>query len=211
MFYPYTYASYTWVYTSPRRKVIFKTCQITAVQSRNVAHLSFWEEMDSIRETQPFFFLFRRKLCACSYWPLSSVIFLIWVLAVSACIELGKGVATPHQQRTCPDFPWGLFRGCCEESKKEAEKWSCPKVLVIISVPPRATCLPTTKLYFLQMNLFSRLCTPTHTGHTEIGLGALVWQPQPVWVPWCDSRNRASQYQIEAASWQRRADRMRAE
>ena len=32
-----------------------------------------------------------------------------------------------------------------------------------------------------------------------------------VWVPWCDSRNRASQYQIEAASWQRRADRMRAE
>ena len=32
-----------------------------------------------------------------------------------------------------------------------------------------------------------------------------------VWVPWCDSRNRASRYQIEAASWQRRADRMRAE
>ena len=32
-----------------------------------------------------------------------------------------------------------------------------------------------------------------------------------VWVPWCDSRNRASQYQIEAASWQRRADGMRAE
>ena len=32
-----------------------------------------------------------------------------------------------------------------------------------------------------------------------------------VWVPWCDSRNRASQYQIEAASWQRKADRMRAE
>ena len=30
-------------------------------------------------------------------------------------------------------------------------------------------------------------------------------------MPWCDSRNRASQYQIEAASWQRRADRMRAE
>ena len=24
-----------------------------------------------------------------------------------------------------------------------------------------------------------------------------------VWVPWCDSRNRASQYQIEATSWQR--------
>ena len=32
-----------------------------------------------------------------------------------------------------------------------------------------------------------------------------------VWVPWCDSRNRAFQYQIEAASWQRTADRMRAE
>ena len=53
---------------------------------------------------------------------------------------------------------------------------------------------------------------PLHTQDTEIGLGALVCQPQPtVWVPWCDSRNRASQYQIEAASWQRRADRMRAE
>ena len=32
-----------------------------------------------------------------------------------------------------------------------------------------------------------------------------------VWVPWCDSRNRASQYLIEVASWQRRADRMQAE
>ena len=32
-----------------------------------------------------------------------------------------------------------------------------------------------------------------------------------VWMPWCDSRNRASQYQIEATSWQRRADRTRAE
>ena len=42
---------------------------------------------------------------------------------------------------------------------------------------------------------------PLHTQDTEIGLGALVWQPQPTfffWVPWCDSRNRASQYQIEA-------------
>ena len=42
---------------------------------------------------------------------------------------------------------------------------------------------------------------PLHTQDTQ----------RLVWVPWCDSRNRASQYQIEAASWQRRADRMRAE
>ena len=56
----------------------------------------------------------------------------------------------------------------------------------------------------------SRLCTPTHTGHRD-WFGCPGVTAATVWVPWCDSRNRASQYQIEAASWQRRADRMRAE
>ena len=54
---------------------------------------------------------------------------------------------------------------------------------------------------------FSPLHPYTHRTQ-RFGLGALVWQ---FWVPWCDSRNRASRYQIKVASWQRRADRMRAE
>ena len=52
-----------------------------------------------------------------------------------------------------------------------------------------------------QIKIFILASAPLHTQDTQ----------RLVWVPWCDSRNRASQYQIEAASWQRRADRMRAE
>ena len=61
----------------------------------------------------------------------------------------------------------------------------------------------TTKKKLRQTNRKNQLFSPLHpyTHRTQ----------RLVWVPWCDSRNQASQYQIEAASWQRRADRMRAE
>ena len=44
----------------------------------------------------------------------------------------------------------------------------------------------------LKLVLLASLCTPTHSTQ------------RLVWVPWCDSRNRASQYPTEVASWQRR-------
>ena len=75
----------------------------------------------------------------------------------------------------------------------DVSKWQCPSSVMYCK----------TKNVRLRLNFRKSQFSPLHpyTHRTQ----------RLVWVPWCDSRNRASQYQIEAASWQRRADRMRAE
>ena len=111
----------------------------------------------------------------------------------------------------------------CQHARCAVKLWQCLAEYhddgVRANIPLTSVLLIWSKCaMFLFFFFFGRLLVISFS-NSSVGF-ALAFSPlhpytrrtqRLVWVPWCDSHNRASQYQREAASWQRRADRMRAE